>query len=53
MPGAWRDARAQQEMLARLERGTATVAKDPDEEARKRAARKREKLARKKNRKRR
>jgi signal recognition particle subunit SRP54 len=48
------DARAQQEALAKLQRGgAATAEKDPDEEARRRAARKREKEARKKNRKRR
>jgi signal recognition particle subunit SRP54 len=46
-------ARAQQEMLAKLEKSSATAEKDPDLEARRRAARKREKEARKKNRKRR
>jgi hypothetical protein len=53
MPGAGGDVRKQQEMLAKLQRGTTTAVKDPAEEERRRAARKREKEARKRNRKRR
>ena len=47
------DARKQQEMLAKMQRGAATVEKDPARDAARRAQRKREKEARKKNRKRR
>jgi signal recognition particle subunit SRP54 len=47
------DARRQQEMLAKMQRGSAVAERDPDREAARRAQRKREKEARKKNRKRR
>jgi signal recognition particle subunit SRP54 len=47
------DAKKQQEMLAKLQRGAATAEKDPGRDAARRAQRKREKEARKKNRKRR
>ncbi len=52
LPGG-RGARAQQELLAKLDRGAATAEKDPEGEERRRAARRREKEARKKNRRRR